>query len=91
MLQIISEAEPVYIGGGTCYADYVFDGGGVEIFLDIRDFDGTLADWAKGTDVISACLEDIHKPFDTNSEPWSGCYPYTWEDYCRYINTNSAN
>jgi hypothetical protein len=90
MLQIISEAEPVDICGGRCYADYIFDvDEGMRVFLDMRNYKGTLAEWAKDVEVIETYIEDFHKIFDPNSEPWCGCYPYTWKGYCSYINMNA--
>lgn len=88
MLQIISEAVPVEIGGGTCYADIVNDGGYLSIFLDMRDFCGTVARWAKGWEVIETCLEDLHKLFDPDSPELSAGSLYSWADYCSYINSH---
>ena len=92
MLQIINESQSLTlkVGNEMAFADFILeDGEYLNAAVDLRYYDGPLAKWAKGLEVVYCTPEEIYKIFDENSEP--GVYRrlgWSWEDYCRFVNQN---
>ena len=79
------------VAGCNCYVDYIVeDGNYMTMAIDMRNYTGPRCESAKGAEVMLVALDEVHDVFDKDSDRNVGA-PYTWVDYCRYINTNTMN
>ena len=86
MLQIVHESEPMEVAGYMCYVDYILEGNYMTMAIDLREYEGPRSELAKGADVMLCGLDEVPDIFggDRNAG-----LPFSWGDYCRYINSNA--
>lgn len=92
MLQIVIESQEIEVGkdNGRAFADFFIEDGYLTCAVDLRDYKGPLAPWAKDAVVVVCYPEDIANIFRDDSAEGYGCRVFDWAGYCKYMNTNVA-
>ncbi len=92
MLQIVIESQEIEVGkdNGRAFADFFVEDGYLSCAVDLRDYKGPLAEWAKDGSVVLCWPEEISLIFQADSAPGFGSRVLDWARYCSYVNTNVA-